>query len=419
MKSSTLLIKKLTTDIEKQLGWGEGANWSNKDFEILSEQIYRHTDKQLSVTTLKRIWGRAQRIANPSVASLDILANFAGFDDWRAFQKTANKSSVKPKAITNRSIFSWNWALGLLIILVGLSSFFLFKNDNEPPIRQLSQDQLDQIKFDFKKVAVNYPNTVIFKYDLGGIKYDSAAIQQSWDSNRRIKLENPNGLVTSTYFTSGYFNTKLVVDNQIVKEKDLYIPTNGWRGFMGGNIPQILYIKPEQIKQDSSIRTTASVLDQLNEYNPSRMFLGNLSATPKVNSANLELEADFRLIKATDKSICKKISLVIIGTKDVFMFQLGIPGCAGKLRHYIDNQSIDGKDHDLSSFGITPENWTNFKVVNQNNQLSVYLNQQLVYEQTLMNDIGLVGGAQFGFEGLGEIKTLLLNDDKEMINLLD
>lgn len=52
-------LQQLTTLIEAQLEWGKAESWTNKDFETLSEQIFVQTDKQISVTTLKRLWGRA------------------------------------------------------------------------------------------------------------------------------------------------------------------------------------------------------------------------------------------------------------------------------------------------------------------------------------------------------------------------
>ncbi len=101
------------------------------------------------------------------------------------------------------------------------------------------------------------------------------------------------------------------------------------------------------------------------------------------------------------------------------MFQLSIPGCVGTLRQYIDGQSLPGKNHDFSALGITPTDWTNFKVHTQANQLQVFINQQLVYKQVLTDDIGMVGGAQFAFEGLGEVRTLQFNDEAQVVDLLE
>ena len=67
----------------------------------------------------------------------------------------------------------------------------------------------DSIRFSFEKVTTGYPNTVIFRYDVGNTPYDSLTLQQSWDTSKRIVLTEPQGLVTTTYYYPGYFLTKL------------------------------------------------------------------------------------------------------------------------------------------------------------------------------------------------------------------
>lgn len=71
--------------IEAQLNWGTSAGWTNQDFENLSEKIREATSVMLSATTLKRIWGRVKYDSAPTVTTLNTLAQFAGFENWRRF----------------------------------------------------------------------------------------------------------------------------------------------------------------------------------------------------------------------------------------------------------------------------------------------------------------------------------------------
>jgi hypothetical protein len=73
--------------IETTLSWGEPASWSNEDFEDLSERIFQKTAVRLSVSTLKRIWGKVKYDHTPTTATLNALAGFAGFTGWRDFQR--------------------------------------------------------------------------------------------------------------------------------------------------------------------------------------------------------------------------------------------------------------------------------------------------------------------------------------------
>src|SRR6187401_3310152 len=84
-KTDELLIQKCRKLIESQLSWGEASNWTNEDFESLSERIQLKTGTCLSITTLKRIWGKVKYESRPTMTTLNTLARFIDFENWRAF----------------------------------------------------------------------------------------------------------------------------------------------------------------------------------------------------------------------------------------------------------------------------------------------------------------------------------------------
>ncbi len=46
--------------LEAKLNWGSSQYWVNYDFEKLSLEIEHKTGVNLSVTTLKRLWGKVK-----------------------------------------------------------------------------------------------------------------------------------------------------------------------------------------------------------------------------------------------------------------------------------------------------------------------------------------------------------------------
>lgn len=419
-KQAFTKLQQLTTLIETQLEWGKGDSWTNKDFETLSERIFTQTDKQISVTTLKRLWGRAKLIANPSIPTLDILAEFAGFEDWRSFSKqTAAETPIPSTKKTNTPVSMWGM-FGLLVVIIGTISTLLLQGSTvtKEPRPPLSETEKENITFDFEKVTVGYPNTVIFRYDIGDVPYDSIAIQQSWDQGKRIKLDKAKGLATTTYYYPGYYATKLIINNEVIQEKDLYIPTDGWQSFVGGNVPQLIYVKPHQLIQDTSIYIHSDVLIEMNRHSPTHLWLSNLLHEPSINGDHFDIETTFRLVQPTEKSICQNMWIVITGAKEVLRFQLSAPGCVGDLMFFLSMDMISGKDHDLSAFGVQPNEWTNFKVKNRYNQLFVSINDEPVFAHELPDGIGEIGGVQFIFEGLGEVDVLKMVDKDEAIDLI-
>lgn len=413
-------LRLLTENIEAQLDWGDSQSWTNKDFAHLSESMFSKTGKQISVTTLKRLWGRAQLIANPSQATLDILAEFADFSDWRSFEKKhrAPPSTSPPKRQNALTLVGSIAIVGvLLFIILGISAFPSQKREAEMATTSIPQDQ-EAILFEHEKITVGYPNTVIFRYDIGQLPYDSIQIQQSWDTSRRLTVEKPKGLVTSTYYAAGYYSSKLVVNEQIVAQKDLYIPTDGWQALIGGNIPQLIYPKAGQIMQEESVFLDQAVLDEMNEYTGAYLWLTNLLPKPRIHSTQLDLETEFRM-RPTEKSICQNIWIVVTGSKDVFRFQFSIPGCVGDLNFFLNMDRISGRNRDLSAFGIAPTDWNNFKVKVRDNQLIASINDEPIFAHQLQDDIGQIGGVQYAFEGLGEIRLLEIKDKKQVLNFLE
>ncbi len=60
-----------------------------KDFEFLRERIYARLHILVSRTTLMRIWGYVDEDVEPRKGTLDILAQFLGYQDWDGYCQNA------------------------------------------------------------------------------------------------------------------------------------------------------------------------------------------------------------------------------------------------------------------------------------------------------------------------------------------
>jgi len=66
---------------EQALSWENSGNWGDYDFEKLSELIFEKTQTRLSLSTLKRIWGKVRYDNTPTIITLNALARFLDFAD--------------------------------------------------------------------------------------------------------------------------------------------------------------------------------------------------------------------------------------------------------------------------------------------------------------------------------------------------
>ncbi|HEX7415528.1 MAG TPA: hypothetical protein VF411_15920 [Bacteroidia bacterium] len=53
-----------------------------KDCDALSESIYTNCHKNISSSTLKRLFGFVKNIKNPHLHTLDVVANYIGYAHW-------------------------------------------------------------------------------------------------------------------------------------------------------------------------------------------------------------------------------------------------------------------------------------------------------------------------------------------------
>jgi len=101
------LIRHCLEQIERTLNWGPADRWSNQDFEKLGDLIVEKTKIKLSVSTLKRIWGKVQYFNLPSVTTLNALAQFSGYENWRQYWQK-NSIIESPLQVSNSNGSWWH-----------------------------------------------------------------------------------------------------------------------------------------------------------------------------------------------------------------------------------------------------------------------------------------------------------------------
>ncbi|WP_431213238.1 hypothetical protein ACQ86N_47840 [Puia sp. P3] len=254
--------------IEDSLGWGDTASWTNDDFSTLSERLFEETGVRLSVSTLKRVWGKVKYDSSPTLATLNTLARYAGFEGWRDFLQRSNQPAAaaptppppapettptptppppaqtpEPKPKPARRSYTTPIIIisSTIIAVVSLLSARLIHHNSTvigPP------------RFDARRTSDQLPNSVVFDYDATSFHPHSVIIQQSWDTRRRESV-NPDGKQhTSLYYSPGYFRAKLIVDNEIKMQTDVFVPSGGWKGIVQKD-PIPIYLKADEIKHDS------------------------------------------------------------------------------------------------------------------------------------------------------------------------
>ena len=77
------------------------------EFNALCHDILQKTGKQISLSSIKRLWGYVKYDGFPSITTLNTLAHYNGFRDWETFRtKSSGKYLNQDSSFLNDSVIN-------------------------------------------------------------------------------------------------------------------------------------------------------------------------------------------------------------------------------------------------------------------------------------------------------------------------
>lgn len=421
--------------IEAKLNRGKRSEWSNYDFDRLIDEIHRVTGVRLSLTTLKRVSGRVKYDSFPTNTTLNALARYAGFEDWRDFSQamrsSINGDSSEPIAtgssdvretceydLKHDSKFSRplkRWFIAVAVVIPVILTLYVLMASKK-------KSHLDKSQFLFradKVYSTGVPNSVVFHYDASKVPSDSVFIVQTWDISRKTWVSRDNHEHSAIYYYPGYFRTKLIVDGEIVKTHDLQIATDGWL-CLAEQDPQPLYFSKEECVSGDSITVALSTLEKYNlslHPNPPRIRMFNQSDMGDISGDSFVFETQVKNPFQEGSNKCQFVQVLIQCKDDVMIIPLAAKSCIGDLFLYASGYGVDSKHGDLSGFGADLNQWTTLRVESFRQHIKFFVNGKIAYEMDLPYKPPGVVGVQYRFYGPASVRGTRFESGSAVIAL--
>jgi hypothetical protein len=418
LESEDRVIRKMLSRIEKELSWGDSNDWTTRDFEELSSRIMAKTHVQLSVVTLKRVWGRIRYESKPTVTTLDTLVQFIGFQNWRSYKQSEKLANTTPKPELIRHDVSFQHkrryprkkpvallAIAGLLLGSGAVIFYFTSFDTAKP-------NVDPEKFSFsskKVVDIGVPNTVIFDYDARAAKpSDSVFIQQSWDKRLSKLVGRDHRQHTSIYYYPGFFQAKLRVNDQIVQQHNLFIKSNGWLPLVDVS-PVPVYFKAGDIfTEDGTIGLPLDKIVQSNiQLQPKAPWVGyyNVGDLGEIMSDDFVFETEVKNQYSEGAAACQHTEVHVLFEGAAMVIPLSIPGCVSELNF----GDMSGKKLDLSPLGVDFNNWVNVKMDVQDSVVHLLINGKKAFDLKVNLHPVKFAGMIFRFQGTGSVNFVKIS----------
>lgn len=432
-------------------GLGDSHDWTSYDFEKLSEAIREATGVTLSVTTLKRLWGKLKYDNIPATTTLNTLAQFAGYEDWREFKRQekaaapeapdgpedaviaggAATGEVAGNAETTAVIGSpaiaevaavaekrprrrkWEYGLAVLLPLV-IILYLLFLSNTT--IRINKED------YQFRSnttVTKGVPNSVIFTYDATAAGSEKVSISQSWDVRRKVTVPADQKAYSTIYYTPGYFRAKLIIGEQIVKEHDLLISSDGWLALAEQENGVPVYFKKEESEKDSAIVVDEALLSAYHlplQPSPPKLRIYNVQDLG-IKNDHFTFETSIKSEFREGAAACQRVEVLILCKNDMIMVPLCAKGCVGDLVLVAAGAVAKSSDANLSGFGCDLSQWVNLKVETENKQMNFFVNGEKAYTLTFSAEPTDIVGLQYRFQGTAAVKDTRFTKGDRVIKL--
>lgn len=412
MLNDEALIARCRAIIEAKTGWGDPGGWANRDFIELSEMILKATSVHLSPTTLKRVWGRVRYDSAPHPSTLNTLAQFAGFVNWREFKlrqedpEMPQKDQVVPPnahllpspPINRRRLFLVP-ALFTILILLLLAWQFL----------PTTTTPADAFSLEYRQVTSGVPNSVVFHYDASAARPgDSIFIQQSWDKRKRIPVSREGKEHTAMYYYPGYYKAKLVVNEVDVQERNILIPSKGWVALYDKKPVPFYFEKQEFLQEDGCEITPETVKAHDIPFSPDLPGINFFYVRDSMGlkSNDFSFEAEVRNNYSEGAGVCQFSEIIILFKHDVWAIPLSAPGCAAELRLHANRNDFTATYTDLSGLGCDLRVWTPVTVSSKNGRMEVMLNGRLAFQCPITTPEMEIIGVRARFDGAGGIRNV-------------
>lgn len=411
--------------LEARLNWGSSEHWVNYDFEKLSLEIENKTRINLSVTTLKRLWGKVKYPHAPTLTTLNTLAQFLDYSDWRSFTQQLPQQEIQAPPVEadpaapglSPKRFSLQRSWGLLLILLPL--VFLIISSMVPDVFNFKLNR-EQYHFKANKIlSRGVPNSVIFTYDASASPTDSIFIVQTWDIRRKTLVPKDKKNHSAVYYYPGFFRSKLIVGQEIVKTHDIQIATDGWLALVE-NEPIPIYFKKNDVVKNDRVEVDSQTLLRYNLPmlpTPPRVRIFNQTDLGDLMTDNFIFETTLKNPYAGGSNACQFVEVLIQCKDDIIIIPLGAKACTGDMNLYAAGVAAQSKHADLSGFGCDLNEWTTLKVVTVNKKMSFFVNDKKAYTLTFPNEPKGIVGVQYRFNGPGAVKYAYFRQRGTILNL--
>jgi hypothetical protein len=429
-------LNAIVNSCERRFERGAASGWTHSDFVDLSQEILRDTKVNISPSTLKRIFGKVSVDDDylPQQATTEALEKF-GSSFEETIQTIPSQVSPVQEVVpiaepvpviatvpdtnpTPKSLKDHKAALAVaaaLLVLLVLLTVKFYEPESKPKLSgRITLTDTEGV----------LPATAFFGLQAPAGK-DSLFIDFG-DKTAVTYVVSDQKSIAHNYLYPGVFIVKFRTQQDTLSTTRVFVRSKGWLG-LGFNRPQDLpnhyYAFPAaKTGSDSVYHVADDELYKTGVDTANAFFTRLCNFAPLAKDLvasdldNFVFEATFKNGAQGKRIYCRSTQFQISGLKNILRFKLVSPGCSYRILNVLSERNFRGNKVNLSQFVIDPDRWNTVKLINKNKNVSLLINNKLLFSGAYKMSLGEVKGVFLEFEGNGFIKncSLMTLDQKPL-----
>lgn len=452
--NESVFLAKCLSQVEKKFAMGPAALWTETTFKILSDHISSASKRNISINTLRRLFGRTKTDEDymPQMETRNALAIYIGFKDWYEFCHLQEADTVQNKAKDNvpleatfseptiipvselaiekeqvpeevithnpttiekvetganfganepirpngAKILSKARVIGILGSGIGLILFFWW-------LKRTALSEQKKINITITDTAGYAPTVVIFKIDLTDTDLNNLHFDYGDKSGfyPNLAIETAPHL----YKYSGIFSTKLTRGDAVLAGRKVFVRSKGWQRIAEYN--GHIYYFPENTRLEEIIGLTQkkSLEKSTDHFRTQYRYFDTL----KINADSFRFKAEMtsKIYNTSIDCFAYKLKFYAeTGTHEICLIR---PGCERFTYNLFSDSAVKGTTENLP-LGVDLAKWKQVAIESDKGKVKVIINDKLEYETSYSKPMGKLLGVALLLDGHAKIKNMDLTN---------
>lgn len=401
-------IELLKNELESKYNIGDRTTWTHQDFENLSAFIQKKSSISVSVSTLKRLYGKIATNSTPRHSSLDAICIYLGYKNWYDYQqKKKSAAPIKKDKARKNNKGKFSTALYLIIAISLLTGSYFIIDIFDNPVKQNMNR-----KFIFETAdtfgIVPYP--IRLKVDIRNLKGGEFQITHP-EKDEAIVLKDKDSVLHFFFRKAGIHELSLLQEGKKLKTIKIYTVYDEWTAEVYFNNKPTLHFTKNQLLDDTTL-TIPMEQFMTNVKLDGFRIIKYLSGYDDVFPLDyFRIKTRYRYVPIDGYDACLKSYLTIAGKEGHLSFPLAHRSCLKTLHVFIDNNNKHYQvinDPELFSYN-NPE-WVNMLIIKNHRKVKVYRDNKLIINEECKSTWGDFLFVKYLFVGNGEIDYLRIFD---------